>query len=214
MRAQLRKAHRRIPRGFNVGQLWSSFDAIPGVRFGPDWENVVSPSARVLDDIRHGDLGAVTWIIPDWQNSDHPLSRTTNGPSWITSIVNEVGRSRFWRDTAIVVVWDDSGGWYDHVPPPRVDFNGLGVRVPLLVISPYAKRGHVSHRRYEFGSILRLAEGAFGLEPLAASDNRAADLTDCFDFTQGPRSFTPLVSPRNSRFFLSQRPSHISPDDD
>jgi phospholipase C len=212
---KVRKRQRPRLAGFNIGQLWSAYDAIPNVRFGPDWENVVSPSARVLADVRGGELADVTWVVPDWQNSDHPLSRTKNGPSWVASVVNEIGRSPFWNSTVIVVLWDDSGGWYDHVAPPRVDYDGLGVRVGMMVVSPYAKANHVAHRQYEFGSVLRLVEAAFHVTPLAASDRRAADLTDCFDFTQPPRAFARILSERDSEFFLHrQRPSKIAPDND
>jgi phospholipase C len=90
-------------------------------------------------------------------------------------------------------MWDEWGGWYDHVKPPNVDFDGLGLRVPLLVISPFAKRGYVSHVQYEHGSILRFVEDRFGLARLAASGTRAnSPAADCFDFSQPPRPFRPF----------------------
>jgi len=200
---------------FNVGQLWSAYDAIARERYGRRWKaNVVSPPAQVLRDIRSRRLAAVTWIVPDWVNSDHPFSRSASGPSWVAAIVNEIGRSPFWNDTAILITWDDSGGWYDHVPPPQVDFDGLGVRVPLLVVSPYAKHGVVIHKQYEFGSLLRLAEAAFGLPQLAASDARANDLEDCFDFTTSPGRFEPINTSLPTEYFLHQQPSRRRPDGD
>ncbi len=95
-----------------------------------------------FDDISSGTLPAVSWIVPDDNNSDHPANRTICGPSWVASIVNAVGESQYWRTTAIVIVWDDWGGFYDHVTPPLFDeWGGLGFRVPMLVISPYAREG-------------------------------------------------------------------------
>jgi len=204
-----------LPHGdFDTGQLWSSFDAIPAVRYGPGWDNVISPPATVLRDIGNGHLANVSWVIPDWANSDHPITRSASGPSWVSAVVNAVGKSRYWSSTAIIVVWDDSGGWYDHVHPPEVDYDGLGVRVPMVLISPYAKRGYISHRQYESGSILRFVEDVFDLERLADSDKRANDLVDCFDFGQRPVKFNPIKAPFGPKYFLKQRDSLVAPDDD
>ncbi len=178
--------------GLEFGQLWNAFDAIDHIRFGPDWENVISPESTALRDFRRGDLPAVAWVIPSWKNSDHPLSKSTSGPQWVTRLVNAIGESPAWKSTAIFVLWDDSGGWYDHVRPPQLDFDGLGNRIPMLVVSPFAKRGHVTHEQYEFGSVLKFAETAFGLAQLSASDRRAHSLDDCFDFQAPARSYEPI----------------------
>lgn len=197
------------------GQLWSSFDVIPHTRYSAAWTtNVRSPSTRFLEDVRTGELANVSWVVPDWKFSDHPLSRSTSGPSWVAAVVNAIGESRYWRDTVVIVTWDDSGGWYDHVAPPQLDFDGLGLRVPLLVISPYAKKGYVSHRRHEFGSILHFTELAFGLPALAASDRRADSLEDCFDFGAAPRPFRRVVAPLPWSWFARLHPSRRPPDDD
>ena len=122
------------------------------------------------------------------------------GPSWVAALVNAVGKSKFWDSTAIFVQWDDWGGLYDHVPPPFKDYDGLGFRVPLLVISPYAKNGYVSHVQYETASVLRFAEDLFGLDQLAAADGRAkSPAADCFDFSQKPRKFVPIKAPQGPR---------------
>jgi len=206
---------RRIPGDPDFGQMWSAFDAIAPVRYGSEWAtNVVSPETRVLSDVRNGALANVTWVVPDMKNSDHSSSQSASGPDWVASIVNAIGRSPFWYRTAIVVVWDDSGGWYDHVPPPQLDYDGLGNRVPMIVISPYAKRGYVSHTQYEFGSILKFAEERFGLRALAASDSRANDLMDCFDFSAPARAFAPIPTRVNTAQFERERPSGLAPDDD
>ncbi|MGB6518440.1 MAG: alkaline phosphatase family protein [Candidatus Cybelea sp.] len=129
------------------GDLWNAFDAIKAVRYGSEWTaNISSPETNIFKDISGNALPAVSWVIPDGQNSDHPAQqswgiKTDTGPSWVASIVNAVGQSQYWNSTAIVVVWDDWGGFYDHVAPPQLDYTGLGFRVPLLVVSPYAKPG-------------------------------------------------------------------------
>ena len=99
-------------------------------------------------------------------------------------------------------MWDEWGGWYDHVPPPYEDYDGLGIRVPLLIISPYAKRDYVSHVQYETGSVLRFIEDQYGLAALSASDARANDPAgDCFDFSQQPRPFVPFKTKMTLRDF-------------
>ncbi len=199
------------------GLAWTAYDAINGIRHGPDWKkNIVWPETKVIGDVAAGKLGAVTWVVPDWVNSDHSGNDSTTGPAWVASVVNAIGASPVWRSTAIFIVWDDWGGWYDHVPPPQVDLFGLGIRVPLIVVSPYAKSGYVSHVQYEFGSILQFAETRFDLAPLAAADARANPHDDCFDFSQPPRRDLPQSRQRRpgERSPLSRPPSGRAPDSD
>jgi phospholipase C len=207
------------------GQVWSEFSAIRNVRYGPDWANVISPQTQILRDVPRGALGDVSWVVPDWQDSDHTGSGYDRGPSWVASIVNAIGRSAYWKSTAVIVVWDDWGGWYDNVPPPQRDFRGLGIRVPCIIISPYAriaggrKAGYVSHTQYEFGSVLKFVEQLYGLPAigppsLGFTDTRAASLTDSFDFTQPPRAFVPIPALYPPSRFLNERPSFKPPDDD
>jgi phospholipase C len=164
-------------------------------------------------------------VIPKWANSDHAGGTNWNqGPSWVASVVNAIGNGPDWSSTAIVVVWDDWGGWYDHVPPPQLDFRGLGIRVPCIIISPYAriasgkKAGYVSHTQYEFGSVLKFVEQAFSLPALGPTsqgytDTRANSLVDSFDFTQKPRVFTTIPAAKSSNYFLAQpRTSAQAPD--
>ena len=131
--------------------------------------------APILTDIANSQLPAVSWVIPAGKNSDHagnPIA--TGGPSWVAAIVNAIGNSSYWANTAIILTWDDWGGWYDHVPPPQVINDGTsrgsgyvyGFRVPLIVISSYAKPGYISHVDHDFGSILRFLEANFGLSPV------------------------------------------------
>jgi phospholipase C len=110
-----------------------------------------------------------------------------HGENWTTEIVNAVMESPHWADTAIFLTWDDYGGFYDHVPPPQVDDFGFGIRVPLLVISPFAKRGFVTNELGEFSSVLRFMEDNWGLSQLTHRDRDATPLLSSFDFTQGPR---------------------------
>jgi phospholipase C len=178
--------------------LWHPFDGIEHVRYGKDYANVITPSTQVLTDIRQGKLAGVTWIAPADQWSDHCGKHGTDkGPSWVAAIVNEIGKSKFWPNTAIFLTWDDWGGWYDHVAPPIDDAYELGFRVPLVVISPYAKRGYVSKVQHEFGSLLAFSEVTFGIPKgsLKTTDVRADDLHDAFDFSQNPRSFVPIKAP-------------------
>jgi phospholipase C len=187
-----------------TGGLWSAYGAIEHIRYGPDWKNVIVPAARFLKDVRNGTLSNVTWITPEWRTSDHPSSGSALGPQWVTALVNAVGESQFWNTTAIFIMWDDWGGWYDHVPPPYEDYDGLGIRVPLLIVSAYAKRGYVTHVQYEQGSVLRFVEDNWGLAQLAASDARANDpANDAFDFSAPPRKFKRFHAGVPDAFFRS-----------
>jgi phospholipase C len=198
----------------STGFLWNAFDAIRKIRYGPDWKaNVTQDERRIFSDIRSRRLPGVSWVIPDDENSDHAAFSDT-GPSWVTSIVNAVGESPYWNSTAIVVVWDDWGGYYDHVRPPQLSYDGLGIRVPMLVISPYARVGYVSHTQYEFGSILRFVEDNWGLGRLGTSDSRARSIVDCFDFERSPRKFVPIAAKYSRAYFERQKPSNLPVDDE
>jgi phospholipase C len=188
------------------GGLFSAYDAVRPIRYSDDWNTkVISPETQVLSDISTGQLPSVSWVIPSFPNSDHPLSGSNTGPDWVASVVNSIGSSQYWSDTAIFIVWDDWGGWYDHVAPPQIDRMGLGFRVPLIVVSPYAKHGYVSHTQHEFGSILKFVEDNFNLPSLGQADARADNLIDCFDFTQSVSPYTPVTTQRNATFFLRER---------
>ena len=195
---------------------------------GSDWVNDVviyttSNPAPILTDISSNQLPAVSWIIPAGKNSDHAGTATnTGGPSWVASIVNAIGNSSYWANTAIIVTWDDWGGWYDHVPPPQVIDDGTswgsgyvyGFRVPLIVISPYAKAAHISHINHDFGSILRFTEETFGLSPVGYADLHSDDLSDCFDMNQTPLAFQTINAPLHATHFLTDRTPPGDPDDD
>jgi phospholipase C len=198
------------------GYIWAAFDADRHVRRGPDWKaRVVSPETQVLTDVAAGKLANVTWIVPDQANSDHAGWQDSGGPQWVTAIVDAIGQSSFWSSTVIFVLWDDWGGWYDHVPPPQLDYDGLGFRVPLLAVSPYAKPGYVSHVQYESASVLRFVEDRWNLKPMEAADARAADpASDMLNFSKAPRTFVPLELRKPARAFIEGRHSAHAPDDD
>ena len=194
------------------GGFWEPFEAIKYVRYGDDWKHdIIAPQSKVITDAEHGHLADVNWVIPTKLDSDHPADHSDHGPSWVASVVNAVGESSYWRNSAIIVLWDDWGGFYDNAAPPQLDYRGLGIRVPCLIISPYAKQGHVSHVQYEYGSILRFIEGVYGFpagsigaERDGYTDARARNLDDAFDFTQKPRKFTPIPTKYPESYFLQE----------
>jgi phospholipase C len=194
--------------------FWEPFEAIRYVRYGPDWQNIIAPQTQVLDDAMNGNLAAVSWVTPSKADSDHPADGDM-GPSWVSSIVNAIGESSYWQSSAIIIVWDDWGGFYDNVAPPQLDYRGLGERVPCLIISPYAKQGYVDGTQYEYGSILRFIEEVYGIPagsigPVSEgyTDARAASLDDAFDFTQKPRKFAPIPAKYPLTQFLHEPPSN------
>ena len=174
------------------GYLWSAYSAIRGYRDDPGrWRNHMFPVDNLVRDIRRGLLPPVTWVTPRFEVSEHPEYSFCQGENWTTKVLNAIMMSPMWKDTAVFLTWDDWGGFYDHVPPPQVDAFGFGIRVPMLVISPYAKPGHVSHELGEFSSVLRFIEDNWGLPQLTDRDRNATPLLDAFDFDQEPRSPDP-----------------------
>jgi phospholipase C len=175
-----------------LGYIWSAYSAIRHIRETNQWARHVLPVDDLLDDIRADRLPPVTWITPRYEVSEHPQYNFCLGENWSTRVIDAIMRSPMWKDTAIFVTWDDYGGFYDHVPPPQIDGFGLGIRVPLLVISPYALDGAIDHRLGEFSSVLKFIESNWGLTHLTHRDRQAADLSYDFDFTQRPRPPEPL----------------------
>jgi phospholipase C len=170
--------------------ILSAFQAVRHIRYGNDWkQNVISPQNKILLDLKNNELAQVTWIVPDWSHSDHPGSGSREGPDWVASIVNAIGNSPYWNSAAIFITWDDWGGWYDHVNPPVIDAMGPGFRVPLLVVSPYAKHGFVSHHFHEASGFIKFIEKNFDLGTLGARDAGSDAYADCFDYTQKPSAY-------------------------
>ena len=142
---------------------------------------------QFLTDTRKGDLPTVSWIVTPGKVSEHAPASVCVGENWTVQMLNSLMRSPDWSSTAVFLTWDDFGGFYDHVAPQQVDGFGLGFRVPLLVISPYAKQGYIDHTQYEFSSMLRFAEDSLGLAPMTNRDRSANNMMGAFDFTQSAR---------------------------
>ena len=174
------------PRIGQPGYIWSTFDAIRHIRDSPQWGANVRPWRQFETDVAHGHLAAVTWLVTDTAQSEHPPASTCLGENTTVSEVNAVMRSPFWASTAIFVTWDDYGGFYDHVAPPQRTPWGLGPRVPTLVISPYARRGAVDQTPYDFSSLLRFVEHRFTLAPLSTRDARGPAMEGSFAPTAPP----------------------------
>jgi phospholipase C len=178
-----------------MGAEWDAFAAISDVyNDTKEWgTNVSWPETNIFNDITSNQLPAVSWVIPEDNNSDHPwgTGRTADcGPQWVSSVVNAIGNSSYWNSTAIIITWDDFGGYFDHEPPPFFDkMGGLGFRVPMLVVSPYVAPNTISKTQYEFASILKFVEQNFGLPSMHTTDDRATSMVDMFNFSQKPRSF-------------------------
>lgn len=173
------------------GYVWAALDAIRHVRFGPDWQRSDIPDARFARDVHNGHLAAITWLMTDLAQSEHPPSSMCAGENWTVRQINAIMRSRFWRSTLIVLTWDDFGGFYDHVSPPSVSELAYGPRVPAIIISPYARPHSVDNTTYDFGSLLRSAEDVFHLPRLATYDQLANSLAPALDFHQRP--LPPLI---------------------
>ena len=176
------------------GYIWSAYSAIRRYRDHPArWNRHMRPVEDVVADIKADRLPPVTWITPRFEVSEHPEYNFCHGENWSTKVIDAIMRSDMWKDTAIFITWDDYGGFYDHLPPPQVDDFGFGIRVPLLVLSPFAVDGKVSHELGEFSSVLRFIEDNWRLgERLTHRDRDATPMLTAFDFVQSPRAPDPL----------------------
>jgi phospholipase C len=187
--------------------IWNPLPLFSDVQHDGQLRNV-QPYTDFLSQAAKGTLPSVSWITPSQVNSEHPPASVHEGQAWVTDLVDAVMKGPDWRSTAIFLSWDDWGGFYDHVVPPAVDGNGYGLRVPGLVISPYARRGFIDHQTLSHDAYLKFIEddflGGARLDP--ATDGRPdprpdvresagalGDLTRDFDFTQPPRP--PLLLP-------------------
>jgi len=197
----------------NTPGIWNPLPWFDTVKADHQLANIQSVD-RFYAAANSGTLPAVSWVVPSGVVSEHPPARISAGESYVTSLVNAVMRSPEWDSTAIFLAWDDWGGFYDHVKPPSVDENGYGLRVPAIVISPYAKRGYIDHQILSFDAYDKFIEDDFlnGQRLDAATDGRPdprptvrenvailGNITQDFDFTQTPRPPTVLpVHPHNT----------------
>jgi phospholipase C len=197
--------------------IWNPLPYFDTVRDDHQLSNIESVD-KFYAAAKEGTLPAVSWVVPAQDVSDHPPARLSDGMAYVTSLVNAVMRSPDWSSTAIFLAWDDWGGFYDHVKPPRVDKNGFGLRVPAIVISPYARTGYIDHQTLSFDAYNKFIEDDFlhgqRLDP--ATDGRPdprpdvrenlpilGDLSRDFDFSRRPRS--PVLLPVHPRTTLIHR---------
>jgi phospholipase C len=189
------------PRQYASGYVWNALDAIQHIRYSPLWKQNVARDTSFVHDVQTGRLPAVSWLVTDARESDHPPASICLGESWTVRMINAVMRSPYWKDTAIFLTWDDFGGFYDHVAPPHLDYVSLGPRVPTIVISPYARRHTVDHAMLEFDSLLKFVEDDFSLPRLNDRDRKARSMLSSFDFNQEPAPplvLTPRRCPRSA----------------
>jgi phospholipase C len=193
----------------------SSFAVIKHIRSDATaWSNVRSPATSIYADAKANKLPSVSWVIGAFANSDHPGQTvpSSNGPNWVASVFNAIGESPSWGSTVVILTYDDWGGWFDEVKPP-VQFNAFepGFRVPFVAVSPYAKRGYVSHDVHYMGSILHYVEMLFGLGSLGTSDARSDDLSDVFDTTQKPLPYVPITPEAVASPQAATSPDYVPP---
>jgi phospholipase C len=237
------------------GNLWTAPDAmstmctnVDGVCTGPYWTSgattgYIDPQpSDILKDVGDCKLQQVSWVIPSALESDHATLTDGSGPSWVASIVNKIGASsctdsvngkslKYWDDTAILITWDDWGGWFDNVVPPPLPSNApsiassyvYGFRVPLLVVSAYTPAGTVSNTMgLDFGAILKFTEQVLGIDGVISNDptNEYADyyatddLSEFFQFDLVPLPFEPINAPLKEDVFLDPNRPHDGPDND
>jgi phospholipase C len=178
--------------------IYNAMQAIHHVWKGTD-RKFVKPPEQFIADMKAGNMPAVSWINPPDSYNEHPGENVSvcAGENWTVQHINAIMHSKYWKSTAIIVVWDDFGGFYDHVPPPHYDVLGLGPRVPALIISPWTRKGnnadggYIDHTDYEFSSVLGFIEDTFHLKPLTSRDKQADPLSHAFDFQHA--DFSPLI---------------------
>jgi phospholipase C len=189
-------------RGSRTPPMWNPLADFTDVRQDHERPLSQAPLSDFYSAAADGTLPNVSWVTPNRDDSNHPGAPIGRGQAWVTKLVNAVMRGPDWESTAIFLAWDDWGGFYDHVEPPVVDRNGYGLRVPGLVISPYARRGFVDHQTLSFDAYLKFIEDDFlgGRRIDPKTDGRPdrrpdvrenarllGDLAKDFDFAQKPR---------------------------
>jgi phospholipase C len=190
---ELTKAHVTWKYYSNHDDIMNALQAIKHVRYGPEWQHVVPPES-FLTDAKKGALPAVSWINPPESYNEHPGGGVSvcAGENWTVQYMNAIMHSKAWPTTAVIIAWDDFGGFYDHVAPPHFDVLGLGPRAPALIVSPWTRTGssatggYIDHTTYEFSSVLRFIEDMFHLPAMTLRDKQADPLTGAFDFKDKP----------------------------
>jgi phospholipase C len=197
--------------------IWNPLPYFDTVKADGELQNVTDVS-NYLAAAKDGTLPAVAWIAPSGPDSEHPPALVSRGQAWVTGLINAAMQGPEWDSTAIFLAWDDWGGFYDHVKPPVVDENGYGLRVPGLVISPYAREGFIDHQTLSFDAYVKFIEDDFlggqRLDPktdgrpdprpgVRENASQLGNLINDFDFTQPPRAgqvlpTTPAPGPGSS----------------
>ncbi|MBV9453162.1 MAG: LysM peptidoglycan-binding domain-containing protein [Rubrobacter sp.] len=189
------------PQAVDIPGAWNPLPYFDTVKQDGQLDNIQDVST-FYDAAKNGTLPAVSWIMPNEDDSEHPPKPVSDGQAFVTNLINTIMQGPNWDSTAIFLSWDDWGGFYDHVQPPEVDENGYGLRVPGLVISPYAKQGYIDHQTLSFDAYLKFIENLFlggqRIDPqtdgrpdprptVRENVSQLGDLLDDFDFSQPPR---------------------------
>jgi len=201
-----------VPQNARTPGIWNPLPYFDTVRDDHQLRDI-EPLPALFEDLKNNKLPSISWIVPADKVSEHPPALVTKGQAYVTGVINSIMRSRAWSSTAIFLCWDDWGGFYDHVTPPTVDSQGYGLRVPALVISPYAKRGYIDHQILSQDAYLKFIEDDFlhGQRIDPDTDGRPdprpdvrenasilGNLVNDFDFHQKPRP--PLILPLHPPF--------------
>jgi len=179
------------PGQFQSGYIWSALDSIKHIRYSPLWQSNVPDTSQFMKDIKAGTLPQVSWVVMNEGESEHPPHSSCAGENWTVRQLNALMQSPLWASTAVFLNWDDFGGFYDHLAPPKLNAIAYGPRVPSLVISPYARQHFIDHQTYDFASILRYAEDKYHLPQLSEYDRRARSIAGSLDLNQPP--IPPLI---------------------
>jgi phospholipase C len=211
-----------VKQGPKTPGIWNPLPYFTTVQQDGQLSNIQSLQ-NFFKQAKAGTLPAVSWVEPNGTVSEHPPALVSVGQSYVTGLVNAIMRSPDWKSTAIFIAWDDWGGFYDHVTPPRVDVNGYGLRVPGLLISPYARKGFIDHRTLSFDAYVKFIENDFlggqRLDP--ATDGRPDPRPDVredapqlhglardFDFSLPPRA--PVILPIKPKTDLIAPPPPVT----
>ena len=183
-----------------LGYMWNAYNGISDVFHSDLWhEHAQHNIDNLVKDIEADRLPSVTWAVPHFQLSDHPPSSSSFTHNWVMDVVNAVMRSPMWEHTAIFLTWDEWGGFYDHIPPPEMDGEPIGFRVPLLTISPFTQRGIIDSEVGEFSTPLRFIADNWGLPYLTPRIAKSHNLEHVFDFKANPQ--TPRIAARQADTF-------------
>lgn len=174
----------QIAKGWQL--VWTPLLAIPRFVYNFSLNSKIADLNQYYVDLKGDSFPQVVFITPSG-TSEHAPTDVQLGQFFVIDLLNALMRSKYWYSSVFIIVWDEWGGWFDHVPPPQVDDDCLGFRVPAIIVSPYAKRGYIDSTVYDHTSILKFIEWLFNLPPLSERDAKANNILNAFDFTQPPR---------------------------